>query len=94
MRKLTSREKEVVKEVLQNFDYKRVRKVMNKLKWVWYCSGTTKTPNKKTIKEFSKTLLKTCLIREITISSGGLEASLEDGFLELKFVPVVYMVEV
>ena len=86
MRELTHKELNLVKEILDNFEYKRVRKTMKKLGWFWYDS--TDTPTKERIRGVAERLLMCAITSEgdSNSSCGGLVVTKLDGFITLTFV--------
>lgn len=76
-----------IQYVVENFDYKKVRKVMTFLNWKWRNAGV---PTIDELKEQSIELLLDCYRKyadsAIKISTGGLEASYNGEYFTLKFV--------
>ena len=87
MRDLTHKELNLVKEILDNFEYKRVRKTMKKLGWFWYDS--TDTPTKERIRGVAESLLISAILSDaetFRTACGGLEVIKLDGFVSLTFI--------
>ena len=75
------------KELLKNFDFKKVHKAMLALEWEWRMGDSTYgIPSKKTIKETARRLLKEAFDRKTTIGTGGFTASYDGETLLLMFV--------
>ena len=95
-RELTSKEKEAVKEILDNFDYKTMRKTMKKLKWYWWDSE--EVPTKESIRIMAENLLTTAITSGkkgdlFLTGSGGLEVIKSNGHINLMFRVSSYEVE-
>lgn len=93
--------KKVINKIIQQFDFKRVHKVMILLDWNWVVGGVPSVP---ILKQFAKNRLMEAAIERLkdtelnhnvpyVISSGGFEVSAycnkkktKINYLELKFV--------
>ena len=88
--KTTNMEKQfslLEKELLKDFDFKKVHKAMLALEWEWRMGDSTYgIPSKKTIKETARRLLKEAFDRKATIGTGGFTASYDGETLLLMFV--------
>lgn len=84
-----SKEKHV-QEIMDNFDFTKVERVMNHLNWTWFDSE--KPPTISRLKSSAKKLLedvydtKTPDDQIYSISSGGFKAIKMNNFLDLEFV--------
>lgn len=82
-------EEDLINEVMDNFDFERVKKVMDVLDWKWYSTGAY-VPNLDDIKVHAKELLQEAIRLETKIGSGGFEAEYlpdnEPDKLVLRFV--------
>lgn len=90
---------EILDDVMDQFDFDKVHRVMEYLDWRWVTADgrSTEVPSIPRLKRTARKLLREAFAKNITIGSGGLEASYvppdpewggEDpyGLLELKFV--------
>ena len=84
--------KEKVEQIMENFDFEKVHRVMVALEWEWYFGrGGSGIPSVKSLKERAGELLSNvgdliCEGDTITSSSGGFEAKNADGCLSLSFI--------
>jgi len=84
--------KEKIEQIMENFDFEKVHKVMVALGWEWYLGrGGSGIPSVKSLKERAGELLSNvddliCEGDTITSSSGGFEAKYADGCLSLSFI--------
>jgi len=90
---------EILDDVIDHFDFDKVHRVMEYLDWVWVTAdgSSTEVPSIPRLKQAARKHLRRAFAKNITVGSGGLEASYvppapewgdEDpyGLLELKFV--------
>ena len=74
----------MIKDIMENFDFIKVYKVMEYLKWEWYgCNGV---PSIYLLFNKAEALLKEAYAKNTTIAYGGFMASMENGSLSLSFV--------
>ena len=86
--------KEQVNDIMKNFDFVKVQKVMEHMKWGWavggsFDSGLLKVPTIEELKSEAYRLLKDCYLEPTSrwmISTGGLRVNKDDGYLQLEFV--------
>jgi hypothetical protein len=80
-----TRFQEQVEEVLLNFDFDRVHRVMESLSWAW--ANLDRVPTRAELSTEGRRLLAELGGRPGVLGSGGLRASYkEDGTLSLKFI--------
>lgn len=82
---------QMVTEVMENFDFFKVHKVMTRLDWHWVTTyGETAVPSLFRLMNVAENLLRETADhygdKEFYASTGGLMASLEDGVLTLQFI--------
>lgn len=76
-----------IEEVLKNFDFEKVRKVMVLLDWKWHGDGEPEIPSIYRMIELSRNLLKKAGKRKHgLVATGGFIARHDDGNFELSFV--------
>lgn len=76
-----------IEEVLKNFDFEKVRKVMVFLDWKWHGEGEPEIPSIYRMIERSRELLtNACKHKHGLAATGGFVARHDDGFFELSFV--------
>jgi hypothetical protein len=82
---MTLKEKKIIEEILDNFDFQKVKKVMDALDWVWVsCDGV---PDIYDLRKESRRLLKEVIkTKSYQIGTGGFVASYYYGELSLEFV--------
>ena len=94
-KKLSNKQIESINEVMDNFDFERVEKVMNCLEWSWGIGHNEHVPDIYEIKRFARQLLADTIIgfshliddKSLSLSTGGFVAtSYRDGSLSLSFV--------
>ena len=84
--------KEKIEQIMENFDFENVHKVMVALEWEWtFGRGGSGIPSVKSLKKRAGELLSNvedliCEGGTITSSSGGFEAKYHDGCLSLSFI--------
>ena len=84
--------KEKIEQIMENFDFENVHKVMVALGWGWsFGRGGSGIPSVESLKERAMVLLSNvedliCEGATITSSSGGFEAKYHDGCLSLSFI--------
>ena len=84
--------KEKIEQIMENFDFEMVHKVMVALEWEWYFGrGGSGIPSVESLKKKAMELLSRvneliCDKDEVTCSCGGFEAKYHDGFLNLSFI--------
>jgi hypothetical protein len=78
---------EQIEEILDEFDFYKVQRVMNTLNWKWYNKGNVyEIPSVGQMRKHARKLLEECFNGNSYAASGGFWASREDGGLSLKFV--------
>lgn len=92
-KKLSVEQIQSMDEVMDNFDFEKVQKVMDCLKWSW--GHESQIPDIYEIRQFAKRLLADAYIglshliedKSLTLSTGGFTATAyRDGSLSLSFV--------
>jgi len=74
----------MIKDIMDNFDFDRVHRVMEYLEWEWYsCDGV---PSTYSLIKKAEWLLKEAYAKNTTIAYGGFMASMENDSLSLSFV--------
>ena len=69
MVELTEEQRNSIDEIMDNFDFSRVKKTMDALEWEWYGTGI---PTESEIRSEARRLLKDCLKRRCGyLSTGG-----------------------
>lgn len=84
---------DIINEILDNFDYKTMRKCMKKLKWTWYDSD--EVPTVERIRSQAQSLLEHALAspkKNYTTGTGGLEVYKMNGYISLVFAASAYEV--
>ena len=79
---MTEQQQELIDEVMDCFDFKRVAEVMEALNWTW--ASCTGVPEDHEIRRTARGLLKGALESGYN-ATGGLSASYHDGELRLAF---------
>lgn len=75
------------KEILKNFDFKKVHEVMNHLNWVWCINEEYKVPSVKELKKTAKELIKQIKKADVyVIATGGFEVRKDKETITLQFV--------
>ena len=82
---MTEKEQESIDEIMDWFDFEKVAKVMEFLKWKWV-STEDGIPSVSEIRQSARRLLKDAIKNKTTIGTGGLSATYDDGYLQLKFI--------
>jgi hypothetical protein len=94
------RHQKMMFDIMNNFDYDKVRIVMKHLEWEWYGKGVPTIDDiRVAARERLETVIKNCLLdakpeEEYFVSSGGLKATAikndygQITFLQLEFVVV------
>lgn len=80
-------------EILSNFNFEKVHSFMEMSQWKWCYEKKFDIPPVEEIKKMADSLINTLIYEnQKYCASGGLEASLVDGKLSLKFVtePIVF----
>lgn len=92
-KKLSNKQIQSINEVMDNFDFERVEKVMNCLEWGW--GFENQIPDIHEIRRFARQLLADTIIglsnliedKRLSLSSGGFTATAyRDDSLSLSFV--------
>jgi hypothetical protein len=79
---------EMIDAIINEFDFDRVHRIMRLLRWKYGDENLElKTPSKKDIIDAAYRVMKGA-VRSGFCACGGFEATYEEGFLTLKFVPV------
>lgn len=86
----------ITEQLFENFDFQKVRKVMEYLNWTWWFTDDEKDDRVPTVEEMQKfviDLIKTCHRTgkregkdEWYVTSGGFEVRYSNGYWALKFV--------
>ena len=90
---LTTKQQEIIQEILDNFDYKTMRKCMKKLKWTWYDSE--EVPTEERIRSQAQILLENVMAspkKNFTTGTGGLEVYKMNDCVNLIFAATNYEV--
>ena len=83
---------ELIDEVMDNFNFNKVHKVMTFLDWNWFSPKGFSIPTIDEIKEEARRLLVDAVTKHTTIASGGFKARFEDSpdgeepFIGLEFI--------
>ena len=83
---MTERQRDSIDEIMDYFDFERVHKVMEFLKWKWAPIGDL-VPEVYQIRQSARRLLKEAIERGSSIATGGLAVSYrkhEDGDISLE----------
>jgi len=82
-----------IDEILDEFDFEKVHKVMTALDWEWY--STDGVPSIAELRREARRLLKDLVNgRHQSISTGGFTAYMHDGLLGLRFEVSSHEIEV
>ncbi len=84
--------KMVIEEILNNFDFDKVKTTMTTLNWKWGEGKDIHTPSYNELRQAAKMLLEDSYLLG-RCATGGLEAENIDGVLRLIFVAVQAEVE-
>ena len=81
----------MVNEVMNDFNFEKVYRIMVLTRHKWLIDGTMKVPSLYRIMKNAEELLRTCASNygdkdNFSISSGGFTAGLDDGTLFLRYV--------
>lgn len=74
----------MIKDIMDDFDFDEVHKVMKYLGWEW--SDCDDVPSTYSIIKLAEWLLKEAYDKNTTVAQGGFRASMENGSLELSFI--------
>ena len=79
--------KEKIEQIMENFDFEKVHRVMVALEWEW-CFGLDgrRIPSVCTLKKEASRLLSGAWMTKTTVSTGGFSAEYNDGYLSLSFI--------
>lgn len=88
---MTQKQQDALDNIMDNFDFDQVHKVMVFLDWKWANSnGSLEVPEKYELKGSARRLLKMAIEEKTTVSTGGFIAEYtekeESGWMDLKFV--------
>lgn len=73
-----------IDEIMDNFDFDRVQKMMAATDWFWYTDGGAHIPSQPELREAARVCLRTVAEREcFLVASGGFTAMNQDGCLSL-----------
>lgn len=82
---MTKQQRKLIDEVLDNFDFDKVKKAMDALNWIWIgCDGV---PAIYDLRKQSRRLLKDAIEKNLSlVSTGGFRAGYNDNILSLDFI--------
>ena len=87
---MTPKQQDALDNIMDNFDFDQVHKVMVFLNWKWVNSnGSLGVPEKYELRGEARRLLKMAIEEKTTVSTGGFIAEYIDekgGWMDLKFV--------
>ena len=87
---MTPKQQDALDNIMDNFDFDQVHKVMVFLDWKWANSnGSLEVPEKYELRSEARRLLKMAIEEKTTVSTGGFLAEYIDedgGWMDLKFV--------
>ena len=88
---MTPKQQDALDNIMDNFDFDQVHKVMVFLDWKWANGkGSLEVPEKYELKGTARRLLKMAVEEKTTVSTGGFLAEYRegegDGWMDLKFV--------
>ena len=88
---MTPKQQDALDNIMDNFDFDQVHKVMVFLNWKWANSnGGLGVPEKYELRGEARRLLKMAIEEKTTVSTGGFIAEYRegevDGWMDLKFV--------
>ena len=88
---MTPKQQDALDNIMDNFDFDQVHKVMVFLNWKWANSnGSLGVPEKYELRSEARRLLKMAIEEKTTVSTGGFLAEYRegelDGWMDLKFV--------
>ena len=86
---MTEQQRKLIDEVLDNFDFDKVKKAMDALNWTWAsCNGV---PTIYDLRTESRRLLKDAIEKNLfRVSTGGFKAGYSDNILSLEFTITEY----
>lgn len=80
---MTEREQEMIDEIMDNFDFDKVQRVMECINWKWVGHGV---PDAYTLRQEARQLLKESVKRNQSISTGGFLVKKSKGMISLSFL--------
>lgn len=86
---MKKKKQDAIDEIMDNFDFEKVAKVMETLGWRWVSSETDlQIPDVSEIRKQARRLLTTALKEKTCIATGGLKVTYlkDEKFLHLEFV--------
>jgi hypothetical protein len=88
---MTQKQQDALDNIMDNFDFDQVHKVMVFLNWKWANgNGSLGVPEKYELRGEARRLLKMAIEEKTTVSTGGFIAEYResevDGWMDLKFV--------
>ena len=88
---MTQKQQDALDNIMDNFDFDQVHKVMVFLNWKWANSnGSLGVPEKYELRGEARRLLKMAIEEKTTVQTGGFIAEYResevDGWMDLKFV--------
>ena len=87
---MTQKQQDALDNIMDNFDFDQVHKVMVFLNWKWANSnGSLGVPEKYELRGEARRLLKMAIEEKTTVSTGGFLAEYieeDGGWMDLKFV--------
>lgn len=86
---MKKKKQDAIDEIMDNFDFEKVAKVMEGLNWGWVNSETDlKIPDVSELRKQARRLLTTALKENTSIATGGFKVTYlkDEKFLHLEFV--------
>lgn len=97
---ITERQQQAIDDVMDQFDFERVHRVMTFLQWMWSDEqGSLNVPELSDVRRFARRIMKNTMSESnakggpFYIESGGFCCHVEDEVLNLKFVIEDWMVD-
>jgi len=73
-----------IDEIMDNFEFDRVQKMMTSIDWTWYTDGESKIPSQPELREAARSCLRTVAEKDcFMVGSGGFTAINREGCLSL-----------
>lgn len=79
---LTKVERKKAEYILRHFDFTKVQKIMEQVKWKWGFSNGAHIPSVEELKAEAKRILLAAIEERNTISTGGFRATYDNGGIE------------
>lgn len=85
---MTQKETDAINDVMDEFDFHKVQKIMETLDWKWALEDALRVPTESEVRKFARRLLEDAIKRNSTMASGGFKAKYIKKYneLSLKFV--------